>query len=66
MKPKSESEPKGKIADAIRDTFGSFDVFGQQFNDAGAKQFWQRMGPAGRGQIQAQGCTPPTRGGESA
>lgn len=39
MKPGGGGEPGGKIAGAIRDAFGKFDVFKQQFNDAGAKQF---------------------------
>jgi Fe-Mn family superoxide dismutase len=39
MKPKGGGAPSGKIADAIEKTFGNFETFKQQFNDAGAKQF---------------------------
>ena len=39
MKPKGGGDPTGKVAEAIKSTFGSFDTFKQQFNDAGAKQF---------------------------
>jgi Fe-Mn family superoxide dismutase len=39
MKPKGGGEPTGKIAEAIKSTFGSLDTFKQQFNDAGTKQF---------------------------
>jgi Fe-Mn family superoxide dismutase len=39
MKPRGDGEPDGKIADAIRNAFGKFEIFKQQFNDAGAKQF---------------------------
>ena len=33
------NEPKGKLADAIKTTFGSFDEFKKQFADAGMKRF---------------------------
>jgi len=39
MKPRGGGKPNGKIATAIQNAFGDFDVFKQQFNDAGAKQF---------------------------
>jgi len=39
MKPRGGGEPDGRIADAIGNAFGKLDVFKQQFNDAGAKQF---------------------------
>jgi len=39
MSPKGSGEPKGAIASAITETFGSFDKFKEQFNDAGAKRF---------------------------
>ena len=38
-KPSGGGEPDGRIADAIGNAFGKLDVFKQQFNDAGAKQF---------------------------
>jgi superoxide dismutase, Fe-Mn family len=39
MKPNGGGEPTGAIASAISSTFGSFDTFKQQFNDAGVKRF---------------------------
>ncbi|MDP9382148.1 MAG: superoxide dismutase [Chloroflexota bacterium] len=39
MGPNGGGEPTGPIADAISQTFGSFDAFKQQFNAAGAARF---------------------------
>jgi superoxide dismutase, Fe-Mn family len=39
MKPNGGGEPTGAIADAIKSTFGNFEDFKKQFNDAGVKQF---------------------------
>lgn len=39
MSPNGGGEPTGPIAAAINETFGSFDNFKQQFNDAGTKRF---------------------------
>jgi Fe-Mn family superoxide dismutase len=39
MGPKKGGAPSGAIADAIKSTFGSFDTFKTQLNDAGAKRF---------------------------
>ncbi|MGI8654823.1 MAG: superoxide dismutase [Pyrinomonadaceae bacterium] len=39
MAPKAGGEPQGAINDAIKDTFGGFDKFKEQFNDAGTKRF---------------------------
>ena len=39
MKPNGGGEPKGKLADAIKTSFGSFDEFKKQFADAGMKRF---------------------------
>lgn len=39
MKPNGGGEPKGKLADAIKTTFGSFEDFKKQFTDAGMKRF---------------------------
>ncbi|HXR98384.1 MAG TPA: superoxide dismutase [Terriglobales bacterium] len=39
MKPGGGGEPKGDLAAAIQSTFGSFDAFKSQFNDAGVKRF---------------------------
>src|SRR5437764_8090253 len=39
MKPNGGGPPTGAVADAIKSTFGSFEDFQKQFNDAGVKQF---------------------------
>jgi Fe-Mn family superoxide dismutase len=39
MSPNGGGEPKGAIAAAIQQSFGSVDAFKQQFNDAGSKRF---------------------------
>jgi superoxide dismutase, Fe-Mn family len=39
MKPNGGGEPTGALASAITSTFGSFDNFKTQFNDAGVKRF---------------------------
>jgi Fe-Mn family superoxide dismutase len=39
MGPNGGGEPSGAIADAINESFGSFDALKQQFNDAGVKRF---------------------------
>lgn len=39
MSPKGGGEPTGSIAQAIKETFGSFDSLKEQFNEAGAKRF---------------------------
>ncbi len=39
MAPNGGGAPTGPIADAINQTFGSFENFKQQFNDAGLKRF---------------------------
>ena len=39
MSPNGGGEPSGKLGDAIRSAFGSFDAFKTQLNDAGAKRF---------------------------
>ena len=56
MRPNGGGEPSGAIADAINSTFGSFDTFKQQFNDAGAKRFgsgwvWLVHGSDGKLQV---------------
>jgi Fe-Mn family superoxide dismutase len=56
MKPNGGGEPTGAIADAINSTFGSFDAFKEQFNDAGVKRFgsgwaWLVRTPSGQYQI---------------
>lgn len=39
MSPTGGGEPTGAIAEAINATFGDFESFKQEFNDAGAKRF---------------------------
>ncbi len=39
MGPNAGGEPKGKLADDIKSTFGGFDQFKEKFADAGAKRF---------------------------
>jgi superoxide dismutase, Fe-Mn family len=39
MTPGGAKQPKGKLADEIQSTFGGFDDFKKQFNEAGAKRF---------------------------
>lgn len=39
MKPGGGGKPRGKLADLINRSFGSFDVFKERFVDAAAKQF---------------------------
>jgi Fe-Mn family superoxide dismutase len=39
MGPNSGGQPSGDLANAIQQTFGSFDQFKAAFNDAGAKRF---------------------------
>ena len=39
MCPKSDSKPKGGLADALHETFGSLDTFKEQFTEAALSQF---------------------------
>ena len=39
MSPKGGGAPGGKLADAIKSSFGSFDAFKEQFNAAGGARF---------------------------
>jgi Fe-Mn family superoxide dismutase len=39
MTPGGASEPSGELLEAINSTFGSFEAFKTQFNDAGVKRF---------------------------
>jgi Fe-Mn family superoxide dismutase len=56
MKPNGGGQPTGALAAAINQTFGSFDQFKTQFNDAGAKRFgsgwaWLVLNQSGQLQI---------------
>jgi Fe-Mn family superoxide dismutase len=56
MGPNGGGEPTGAIASAIKEAFGDFDTFKQQFNDAGTKRFgsgwvWLVRGTGGKLQI---------------
>ncbi len=55
MGPNGSGQPTGALADAINDTFGSFDEFKKQFNDAGTKRFgsgWVWLVRTGDGKLQ--------------
>jgi superoxide dismutase, Fe-Mn family len=55
MGPNAGGEPKGAIAKVITDTFGSFEAFKTQFNEAGSKRFgsgWVWLVRAKDGQFQ--------------
>jgi superoxide dismutase, Fe-Mn family len=56
MGPNGGGEPTGAIASAIKEAFGDFETFKQQFNDAGVKRFgsgwaWLVRGAGGKLQI---------------
>ena len=56
MTPGGAKEPTGDLASAINQTFGSFDAFKTQFNDAGTKRFgsgWAWLVVAQGGALQA-------------
>jgi superoxide dismutase, Fe-Mn family len=55
MGANGSSTPTGSIAEAINNTFGSFDAFKQQFNDAGTKRFgsgWVWLVRSNQGNLQ--------------
>src|SRR3954469_21770282 len=56
MKPNGGGNPTGKIGDAIKGTFGDFETFKKQFNEAGTKRFgsgwvWLVQGSSGKFEI---------------
>ena len=46
MGPNAGGEPKGKLADDIKSTFGSFDDFKEKFSCRWRGTVWQRLGVA--------------------
>ena len=55
MGPNGGGQPSGDLAQAIEQTFGSFEQFKAAFNDAGAKRFgsgWAWLVLDGNGQLQ--------------
>lgn len=54
MSPEGGGVPTGKLAEAIAETFGSFDDFKKEFEKAGATRFgsgWAWLGVDARGQL---------------
>lgn len=56
MKPNGGGQPGGDLANAIQQTFGSFDAFKTAFNDAGTKRFgsgwaWLVLDSSGKLQV---------------
>ncbi len=55
MSPNGGGEPTGAIAEAINETFGSFETFKEQFNQAGSGQFgsgWVWLVRNAQGQLE--------------
>jgi Fe-Mn family superoxide dismutase len=55
MGPNAGGEPTGAIASAIQESFGSFEDFKKQFNDAGTKRFgsgWVWLVRTGAGKLE--------------
>lgn len=55
LTPKSSGEPSGKLADAIKKKFGSFDDFKKQFSESGTKLFgsgWTWLATDGKGELE--------------
>ena len=55
MGPNAGGEPKGKLADDIKSTFGGFDQFKEKFADAGVKRFgsgWAWLIKNGSGKLE--------------
>src|SRR5579864_1077597 len=55
MGPNAGGEPKGKLADDIKATFGGFDQFKEKFADAGVKRFgsgWAWLIKNGSGKLE--------------
>ena len=57
MKPNGGSQPSGPLADAINQTFGSFDAFKEELNKAGAGRFgsgWAWLTVDGSGALRVE------------
>jgi Fe-Mn family superoxide dismutase len=71
MKKGGGGEPKGKLADAIKKDFGSFDEFKKQFTEAATTQFgsgwaWLVKGKDGKLKVMKTGnAETPVRTGET-
>lgn len=72
MKKGGGGEPKGKLADAIKKDFGSFDEFKKQFTEAATTQFgsgwaWLVKGKDGKLKVmKTSNADTPVRTGETA
>lgn len=69
MTPKAKKEPTGKLADAIKKTFGSFDAFKEKFTQTSINQFgsgwgWLTKNPSGELEVYStmNAGTPMTDG----
>lgn len=70
LSPKGGGEPSGKLADAIKQSFGSFEAFKKEFSDKAAGQFgsgWAWLVRKGDGKlavVQTGNADTPLTGGD--
>ena len=70
LSPNGGGEPKGKLADAIKASFGSFDAFKKEFSDKAAGQFgsgWAWLVEKGDGKlavVQTSNADTPLAGSD--